>query len=91
MQPPTKPAPCTQLTSNLEGAKTDSELSAALLAYKSKTVSARGAEALAKNFKATAQLLVWQQIVVKYGSSFCYHCQQMLPHFLKLSNEVSCK
>ena len=30
------------------------------------------------------------QVIVKYGSSFCYHCQQMLPHFLKLSQQVWC-
>ncbi|KAK9832130.1 hypothetical protein WJX74_000132 [Apatococcus lobatus] len=63
LKPPPKVTPSTLLKTNLEGARTDSELNAALLAHKGKTV------------------------VVKYGSSFCYHCQQMLPHFLKISNE----
>lgn len=37
---------------------------------------------------ANSVACVSMQVVVDFGSAFCHHCKEMLPHFLSASREV---
>ena len=65
------------------------ELNQALVKHKDDLVSILEPMKLSLFICFDSLTSVWSvQVIVKYGSSFCYHCQQMLPHFMKLSKQV---